>query len=270
MSPTATRPRAPTTTTPRKRAPIDPRISARRQAVTRQRGRRRLIWLIVLGVVSVLVVGGWFLLHTPWFSARTVTVQGAVHETPTQVIAAGGLASHPALVDVHAGTVARGIERLPWVRGAAVTVAWPDKVHIVVTEQVPLVDMKTAVGQWALLTTAGRVLAVGPAQTPGLPTLTGPQAPGGAGTTLGSADRIGLEVAATLPASFKAQVNSVAVEAGGWVQLALTTPIVVNVGTASQLPSKYEDVTSILAGATLHAGDVIDVSVPDAPTVTGP
>jgi hypothetical protein len=27
-------------------------------------------------------------------------------------------------------------------------------------------------------------------------------------------------------------------------------------------------VTSILAGATLHNGDVIDVSVPDAPTVT--
>jgi hypothetical protein len=50
----------------------------------------------------------------------------------------------------------------------------------------------------------------------------------------------------------------------------MTTPIVVNVGTASQLPSKYEDVTSILAGASLHAGDVIDVSVPDAPTVTGP
>jgi hypothetical protein len=35
-----------------------------------------------------------------------------------------------------------------------------------------------------------------------------------------------------------------------------------------ELTAKYEDVSSILAGATLHNGDVIDVSVPDAPTVT--
>jgi hypothetical protein len=48
----------------------------------------------------------------------------------------------------------------------------------------------------------------------------------------------------------------------------MTTPIVVDVGTATELPAKYEDVSSILAGATLHNGDVIDVSVPQAPTVT--
>ena len=247
---TATTKARPPKRAPAQRAAIDPRISARRTAVSRQRGRRRLGWLVALGVVTVLVVGGWFLLHTPWFSAGTVTVLGATHETPAQVIAAGGLASRPALIDVHAGTVAQGIERLPWVRSAAVEVAWPDKVHIVVTEQVPVAEMKTAAGQWALLT--------------------GPRAPSPAGSTLGSADQVGLEVAATLPVSFKAQVTSVGVQPGGWVQLAMTTPIVVNVGTASQLPSKYEDVTSILAGATLHAGDVIDVSVPDAPTVTGP
>jgi hypothetical protein len=49
----------------------------------------------------------------------------------------------------------------------------------------------------------------------------------------------------------------------------MTTPLLVDIGSPSQLEAKYEDVTSILAGATLHTGDVIDVSVPDAPTVTG-
>jgi hypothetical protein len=129
--------------------------------------------------------------------------------------------------------------------------------------------MKTAGGQWAVLSSAGRVLAVDPAPTSGLIMLTGPQAPGGAGSTLPSADQVGLEVASTLPASFKAQVTAVGVQPGGWVQLKMTTPILVNIGTASQLPSKYEDVSAILAGASLQAGDVIDVSVPDAPTVTG-
>jgi hypothetical protein len=75
-------------------------------------------------------------------------------------------------------------------------------------------------------------------------------------------------VATTLPASFAAQVTGVAVEPAGWVQLSMTTPIAVDIGSASQLTAKYEDVSSILAGATLHNGDVIDVSVPDAPTVT--
>jgi hypothetical protein len=49
----------------------------------------------------------------------------------------------------------------------------------------------------------------------------------------------------------------------------MTTPILVDIGDASQLTAKYEDVSAMLAGATLHDGDVIDVSVPGAPTVTG-
>ena len=63
-------------------------------------------------------------------------------------------------------------------------------------------------------------------------------------------------------------MTGVTVEPAGWVQLVLTTPIVVDIGTPVELTAKYEDVSSILSGATLHNGDVIDVSVPDAPTVT--
>ena len=81
-------------------------------------------------------------------------------------------------------------------------------------------------------------------------------------------DAPGLMVASTLPASFAAQVAAVTVEPAGWVRLALTTPITVNIGTPTQLTAKYEDVSSILADATLHDGDVIDVSVPGSPTVT--
>jgi cell division protein FtsQ len=267
MSPTTTQQR-PASASPRKRSGMDPRISARRSAVSRERGRRRLLLVGIVGVVGVLVVGGWFLLHTPWFSARVVTVQGATHETPTQVIAAAGLASHPALLDVNAGAVAAAVERLPWVRTATVTLAWPDGVHIGVTEQVPLVQMKTAAGTWAAITSDGRVLADQTAPTPGVIALTGPSAAGAPGTMLGEGDQVGLQVAETLPASFKGQVTVVEVEPGGWVRLTMTTPIVVNIGTATQLTQKYEDVSSILAGAALHPGDVIDVSVPDAPTVT--
>jgi len=149
-----------------------------------------------------------------------------------------------------------------------VHVSWPDGVHVVVTEETPRLAVSEPGGRWATLSAGGRVLAVSTARPVGLMQLTVPAAPGAPGTWLGARDQAGLRVASTLPPSFAAQVTAVTVEPRGWVRLAMTTPIFVDIGSDAQLAAKYEDVSSILAGATLHNGDVIDVSVPDAPTVT--
>jgi cell division septal protein FtsQ len=223
----------------------------------------------VLAVVVVLF-GLWSLLHSSLFSARAVTMVGATHETAAQIESAAGLTRHPPLLDVNSGAMAKGIERLPWVRSASVSVHWPDGVRVVVTEQVPLLVMSTAGGQWAEVDADGRVLAVVATRPPGLVQVTGPQPPGVPGTTLGGADQLGLRIAASLPLSFRVQVTEVKVESAGFVQLAMTTPIVVDLGDASQLHAKYEDVSAALAAATLHVGDIIDVSVPQAMTVTEP
>ncbi len=249
---------------------MDPRISARRAAVIRAQGQRRLRILVIGLAGTALLVGGWFLLHSPLFSARAVTVTGNTHESAAQVIAQAGLTGHPPLLDVDAGAVATRLEQLPWVRSASVSVSWPDGVHIVVAEETARLVVGEAGGHWATLSADGRVLDVSAARPPGLLLLTVPQPPGAPGTTLPARDDAGLDVASTLPASFAAQVTAVTVEPGGWVQLSMTTPIAVDIGSATQLTAKYEDVSSMLAGATLHNGDVIDVSVPDAPTVTGP
>jgi cell division septal protein FtsQ len=247
---------------------MDPRISARRTAVIRKQGRRRLIiGGIALGVLALLV-GGWFLLHTPLFAARSVTVTGNVHETAAQVESQAGLAGHPPLLDVNTGEAAARLEELPWVEKAVVRTSWPDGVHIAVTEETPRFTVTTTAGQWAAVSDDGRVLQESATRPPGLLLVTLPQSPEGPGTVLPAKDASGLLVASTLPPSFVAQVTGVTVEPAGWVQLTLTTPVVVDIGTATQLPAKYEDVSSILAGASLHNGDVIDVSVPDAPTVT--
>jgi cell division protein FtsQ len=249
---------------------MDPRISARRTAVIRDQGRRRLR-IIVFGLVATAVlVGGWFLLHSSLFGARAVTVTGNSHESTTAVIDQAGLASQPPLLDVNAGAVAARIELLPWVRSASVNVSWPDGVQIKIAEETPRFVVSEPGGHWATLSADGRVLAVSAARQDGLVLLAVPKPPGAPGTVLPSRDDAGLDVASTLPASFAAQVTGVTVEPAGWVQLSMTTPIAVDIGSATQLTAKYEDVSSILAGATLHNGDVIDVSVPDAPTVTGP
>ncbi|MFZ0249309.1 MAG: FtsQ-type POTRA domain-containing protein [Acidimicrobiales bacterium] len=247
---------------------MDPRISARRTAVIREQGRRRLIIAGTALGVAGLVVGGWFLVHTPLFSARSVTVTGNLHESAAEVVAQAGLAGHPPLVDVNTGAAAARLEQLPWVRAATVHVSWPDGVHIAVTEETARFTVATPAGAWESLSSDGRVLGESATRPAGLLLLTLPEPPGQPGTLLSNKDAPGLRVASTLPPSFVGQVTGVTVEPAGWVQLALTTPIVVDIGTTSELTAKYEDVTSILAGATLHNGDVIDVSVPDAPTVT--
>jgi cell division protein FtsQ len=243
-------------------------VAARRTAVIRQQGRKRLRVLIVAIGGTVAIVCGWFLLHSPLFSARSISVTGNVHETASQVLVQAGLASHPPLLDVNAGAAAARIERMPWVQSASVHVSWPDGVNIAVTEETPRMAAGEPGGRWAILNAVGRVLGVSTARPPGLLLLSVPVAPGAPGTNLAARDEAGLRVAETLPPSFAAQVTGVTVEPQGWVQLAMTTPVVVDIGTTSQLSAKYEDVSSILAGAALHDGDVIDVSVPDAPTVT--
>jgi cell division protein FtsQ len=225
--------------------------------------------VLIVGIAgTVAVVGGWFLLHSPIFSARSISVKGNVHETASQVLSQSGLASHPPLLDLNAGAAAARIEQMPWVQSASVRVSWPDSVHIVVTEESPRFVVSEPGGRWVTLDANGRVLGVSRARPAGLLLLSVPVAPGAPGTRLAATDWAGIRVATTLPPSFSAQVTGVTVEPGGWVQLAMTTPVVVDIGSTSQLPAKYEDVSSILAGATLHDGDVIDVSVPDAPTVT--
>jgi cell division septal protein FtsQ len=184
------------------------------------------------------------------------------------VVSQAGLAGHPPLLDVDATAAAARLEQLPWVRKASVHVSWPDGVHIAVTEETARFTVATTAGSWESLSNDGRVLGESAARPPGLLLLTVPEPPGEPGTLLSTKDAPGLRVASTLPASFVGQVTAVTVEPAGWVQLALTTPVVVDIGTTSELTAKYEDVSSILAGATLHNGDVIDVSVPDAPTVT--
>ncbi len=247
---------------------MDPRISARRTAVMKEQGRRRLRVLVIALAATGCLVGAWFLVHSPLFSARSVTVTGNVHETAAQVEAQAGLTGHPPLLDVNTGAAASAIEQLPWVRTATVHVSWPDGVHIVVTEETPRLVVSDPGGRWVSLSADGRVLSTSTSRPPGLILLTVPQVPGAPGSVVSARDEPGLRVASSLPASFAAQVTAVTVEPAGWIQLAMTTPILVDVGSDTELTAKYEDVSSILAGATLHNGDVIDVSVPDAPTVT--
>lgn len=244
---------------------------------TRGRRHRRLWILIVPVVLAALGVGGWFALHSRLFSARAVTVQGAVHESKAEVIGAARLRNDPPLMDIDPGRIAARVERLPWVATAQVSRGWPDGVLIRVIERKPVAVIGYAVrglpgrgwtSRWAEVDRTGRVLADLRSPPSGLPGLSVRVVPGAPGSRVRRSLLPGLTVAATLPDAFRQQVTGIGVTRGQ-VSLTMTTPITVRLGSAAHLEAKYEDVAAMLARASLAAGDVIDVSVPDSPVVVG-
>ena len=253
------------------RSSIDPRIRQRREQIERSRTQKRLRWLAVFAGLAVLVAFGVFLLHTPLFEAKVVTVTGSHPNTTTQAIeAAAGVTDHPPLISVDPGPTAARVETRPFIATAKVIRHWPDAVTIAVTERVPVTAMAGPTTQWSTLDGNGRTLAVTPGR-PALPVLVvtakSPIPPAPVGATVAPAADPGLLVASTLPPAFVAQVVSITVAADGTVSLDLTSGLVVLLGTVSDLPAKYEDVAAIIAHASLRGAHTIDVTVPQSPTV---
>jgi cell division protein FtsQ len=218
------------------------------------------------------------LLHTPLFSARAVTVAGDhPHTTTAAIVAAAGLAHHPPLISTDPGTVAGRVESLPFIATAQVTRHWPDGIRIAVTERVPVVQMAGPGVSWSVLDGHGRTLQVQPGRVPGLIVLIvhtpggggGGVPPAAVGGSLPPRASAGLKVGRTLPAAFSAQVVSITVAPDAAIGLALSSGITVQLGTATDLAAKYEDVAAIIAHGTLHSTSTIDVTVPQSPTVSG-
>jgi cell division protein FtsQ len=255
-------------------ASIDPRIRQRREQVERSRTQKRLRWLALFVGVAVLVAAGVFLLHTPPFEAKVVTVTGDHPNTTTGAIeAAAGVMHHPPLISVDPGPAAARVETLPFIASAKVTRHWPDGVTIAVTERLPVTVMAGPGTEWSTLDGNGRTLAVTTAR-PALPVLAvavsvskGAVVPARVGADVARSANPGLLVARTLPPAFVAQVVSITVAVDGTVSLALTSGLVVQLGTVSDLPAKYEDVAAIIGKANLHGAHTIDVTVPQSPTV---
>jgi len=252
---------------PAPRSTIDPRLDARRRAVRRRLSLRRRVILVALCVVVTLGALAWPLAHSRFLLARVLLVVGAGRTGDGAVLGASGLAGHPPMIDVNTALAARRIEALPWVASATVVRHWPDGVSVTVTERRAVAVVADGSTGWAELDRTGRVLSITPIRPSGLVEVISAGRPGAPGTTLAGAQPSATVVAA-LPVALRSLVSAVSPSPGGAVDLALVDGIGVVFGTATELPAKFEDVASLVAGAGLAAGSVIDVSVPDTPLVT--
>jgi cell division protein FtsQ len=248
---------------------IHPRVWQRRVAVLREQAQRRLRWIVGGVAVLVALCLALLLLHTPLLALRHVTVRGAPHTGDQAVLQAAGLLDAPPLIDVDPKTAAARVERLPWVAHAEVLRHWPDSLTVIVTERVPLGSVARPGGGVALVDASGRVLAWESAAVSGL-VLVAPVTPGPPGTVLAPGARPVLQVAAALSPPLSARVQKVSVDDRGVVRLDLGGGITAVLGSTTGLQAKLVSLATVLAGAHVSAPAVIDVTVPEEPTVGPP
>jgi cell division protein FtsQ len=252
-------------------APMDPRIRARRIAVKRAEGRRRLR-ILATGLGLVAMVGlALMAVRSPLVSVRHVTVQGADHTPMPRVIAAAGLQGHRLMFDVHPGAVDRRlVASLPWVASASVRRHWPATVEIRLQERSPIATIAASGGQSALVDATGRILAIGPpaAFDPSLLSIAGLPPAGTPGSWIGPQAQPALVVAGGLPAPLRARLSQLSVSPAGEVEGVLAKGATVLFGPPTDLAEKFLALSTLLDRVDLKGVAGIDVRLPDAPVLT--
>lgn len=142
---------------------MDPRVRARRIAVKRAKGRRRLLWVAGIAGVVLVVVAVVAVFASGLFAVERVDVQGAAYTRARygdqlQAVVDDLMGEPVLLVDTRAAELA--LEALPWVERAFVRTDFPDRVFIDVRERQPLATFVGSDGRYRVIDRNGFVLDV--------------------------------------------------------------------------------------------------------------
>lgn len=153
---------------------IEPRIRQRRIGVKRAENRRRLWWLLLVGVVLVIAIGVLALLGSSLFAVEQVTVTGNVYTDQMALDAViEDLVDTPVLL-VDTDEIEARIETIPWVEGARVRTSFPDSATVEIRERTPVAAMMGVDGQARVIDVDGRVLGLVDGQPVALVWISGP------------------------------------------------------------------------------------------------
>ena len=255
---------------------VDPRIRARRIAVARAEGRRRLHVLAVAAGLVVVAAAAWGLSRTSLLDVDRIAVAGADPARSAEVLATSQLSlGRPmALLDVDGAE--RAVAALPWVRSARVWQDWPSTVRIAVEPRVAAVTVPAAGGRSALVDSKGYVIgwatasdypgASGGAADSGLPRVD-VVFTGRLGDIHTAADGP-LAVVAAMPDDLRSWVRTLTVdESHTRVGLELVGGASALLGEPVLIDDKIASLRAVLAGTDLACITEIDVTMPDLPTV---
>jgi len=248
-------------------AAIDPRLRARRIAVRRDEGRRRLHRLTGLGVVAAVAVLTLGVTRSPVLDVDRVQVDGATHTSVDAVQRATGIRRHAPMTDVDLDRARAGVLALPWVHSVSITRSWPASVRVVITERTAVAVVTAGPAGFALVDGDGRVLELSPAPPAGYMLLANVALPGPPGSTIDPSAADALAVARDVPTSLRALVSTVVAEADG-VVLRLVAGGVVRLGPPTDLGPKLRAAETVLAEVDMTDLCAVDVRVASAPSLT--
>lgn len=252
-----------------KRPSVDPRFRARRIAVRRAEGRKRLRWLIVGGGVVVVAALVLALLASPLMAIDRVDVDGAVYADRAAIQQVVDSLQGEPILTADLDGAARRLEQIPWVASARVSMHLPNRVSIEIAERAPVASFQGADGQFRVIDADAFVVAVLPNQPLDYPPITGvlPNTPAGNGA--GAAVQGASQLISALPPALGDRLSSVAIGANGNLTVLLDgvdggAPMEIVFGAPNDYRVKLVEVLNAL---NRHSGCVsIDVSTGDAIT----
>lgn len=218
------------------------------------KGLRALIWIVVLGVVSVAL--GLVLYFTPVMSARSVVVVGTGAVSREEVVEAAHVQLGTPLLQIDTDAVADRVAGIRRVASARVQREYPSTLRVTIVERVPVVVKDFPDGPH-LFDRDGVDFATAP-PPPGLPYIDvdhpGPTDP---------PTEAALEVMTALRPEVVSQVSRVAAPSVSSITLTLADGRTVVWGATDRTAEKAEKLAALLT----QPGRVYDVSSPDLPTV---
>jgi cell division protein FtsQ len=247
---------------------IDPRLRARRIAVKRQEGRRRLRWAVVLGVLVALAAAVVFLARSPLLAIDDVTVSGVVYADAGAIDEVVDDAVGESLLTIDTGALAERFEAIPWVKRAEVRRAWPPGIVVDLSERRPLAAYYAPDRRYRVIDSDGVVLATvdgNPIDLVGIGGIGPAVAPG---DTVPEAYRGAAAVIAAFPDELRARVAAVGLDDDGNLTLALAPAGEVLLGPPDEVRAKLVAVLTLLRGVDPASVGRLDVRVPDKPVLT--
>lgn len=256
---------------------VDPRLRARRVAVLRAEGRRRLRVLAVLAGVVALAVAAWGISRSALLDLDHIRIAGVDGAAAADVNQAVDLERGTSMFDLDLGAVEQSVSALPWVASVAVGRDWPGTVQVEVESRTAVAVIGTPAERFLIDAEAVVLGPVGDRSLDGaagdatLPAVALPVSVAAGEVEEAAVDALAL--AALIPDDLMPWIQAVTVEAAGSenatarVGLVLVGDAAVHLGAAEFLDDKLVALRAVLEGIDLACIAEIDLVVADLPTV---
>ncbi len=248
---------------------VDPRLRARRVAVQREDGRRRLRRLLFAMGTIILLGSAYLIARSPLLDVDSINYVGLDQTALVAATEADGIDVGASLIGLDADAVTGRLEDLPWVEDASVSRSWTGELTITVVEREAIAAVMVEQDRWALVDATGRVLTGVVNVAPDLPKISGVAAAGEPGSLLAADADPALQIAEYLPAGLQGRVDGIYRDEIGELWISLKTGDRVLFGTDDELALKVVAMTTVIErlDTTGRTAFELDVAVPTLPIV---